>query len=85
MKVLLLSTKGFGHGSMAPFTYYEKELKERFDITSTEIISDCLKQKIRDIKNFDGDLIFISVPWDFGRFGVLDFFKEAAKPPEPAL
>jgi glycosyltransferase involved in cell wall biosynthesis len=79
MKVLLLSTKGFGHGSMAPFTYYKKELEKRFNITSTEIISDCLKQKIRNIKNFDGDLIFISVPWDFGRFGVLDFFKEASR------
>jgi glycosyltransferase involved in cell wall biosynthesis len=78
MKVLILSTVGFGHGSMAPFKYYSAELKERFGLSSTEIVSDCLQQKLRDIKNFDGDLIFVSVPWDFGRFGVVDFLKEAA-------
>jgi hypothetical protein len=78
MKALLLSSTGFGHGSMAPFKYYATELKQRFNLTSNEITSDYLKHKLRDIKNFNGELIFVSVPWSLDRFEVLDFFKEAS-------
>jgi len=77
MKVLLLSVYGFGHGSMAPFQFYEKELKERFGIQSEEKVSDSLQDKIAEIKKFDGDLILVSVPWRCGPGGVLDFCKEA--------
>ena len=76
-RVLLLPTKGFSQGSLYPFTHYAPELKSRFGMETTEIVSDNLKDKIEAIKNFDGDLIFFSVPWDFGTEGVLDFVIEA--------
>ena len=77
MKVLLLPTSGFSQGSMYPFKHYADELKTRYKIETTEIVSDDLKEKIQSIKDFDGDLILFSVPWDFGTEGVLDFAIEA--------
>jgi len=77
MKVLLLPTSGFSQGSMYPFKHYTDELKTRYKIETTEIVSDDLKEKIQSIKDFDGDLILFSVPWDFGTEGVLDFAIEA--------
>jgi len=79
MRVLLLPTKGFSHGSMYPFNHYAEQLKARFDMHTTEIVSDDLKEKIEAIKNFDGELIMFSVPWDFGTEGVLDFVMEASR------
>lgn len=79
MRVLLLPTKGFSHGSMYPFNHYAEQLKTRFDMHTTEIVSDDLKEKIEAIKNFDGELIMFSVPWDFGTEGVLDFVMEASR------
>jgi len=64
---------------MYPFNHYAEQLKARFDMHTTEIVSDDLKEKIEAIKNFDGELIMFSVPWDFGTEGVLDFVMEASR------
>ena len=77
LRVLLLPTTGFSQGSMYPFTHYANELKARFGVETTEIVSNDLKEKIEAIKGFDGELILFSVPWDFGTEGVLDFVIEA--------
>jgi len=62
---------------MYPFNHYAEQLKARFDMHTTEIVSDDLKEKIEAIKN--GELIMFSVPWDFGTEGVLDFVMEASR------
>jgi hypothetical protein len=64
---------------MYPFTHYADQLKTRFGMETTEIVSDDLKEKIEAIKGFDGDLVLFSVPWDFGTEGVLDFVVEASR------
>lgn len=77
IRALLLPTKGFSQGSLYPFKHYAAELRERFGLETTEIVSNDLKDKIEAIRNFDGELILFSVPWDFGTEGVLDFVIEA--------
>lgn len=79
VRALLLPTNGFSQGSMYPFTHYADQLQKRFGVHTTEIVSDDLKEKIEAIKEFDGELILFSVPWDFGTEGVLDFVIEASR------
>jgi len=79
LRALLLPTTGFSQGSMYPFTHYADQLKARFSMETTEIVSDDLKEKIEAIRAFDGELILFSVPWDFGNEGVLDFVIEASR------
>jgi glycosyltransferase involved in cell wall biosynthesis len=77
IRALLLPTTGFSQGSMYPFKHYADKLRRRFKLETTEIVSDDLKDKIEAIRQFDGDLVMFSVPWDFGTEGVLDFVMEA--------
>jgi len=79
MRALLLPTTGFSKGSLYPFTHYSQELKAEYGLEFQEIVSDDLKEKIKAIRRFTGDLIIFSVPWDFGTEGVLDFVKEAKR------
>lgn len=73
---LVLSTHGFGHGSMYPFVHYRNELKSRFNLTSKEVMSDSLQEKIRLIKEGQYDLIFICIPIRKDRTALLDFYTE---------
>lgn len=79
IRALLLPTPGFSQGSMYPFAHYAGELRRRFGLETTQIVSNDLKDKIEAIQHFDGDLILFSVPWDFGSEGVLDFVIEASR------
>jgi glycosyltransferase involved in cell wall biosynthesis len=76
MQALILSNTGFGHGSLYPFIHYRDDLKSRFGLESTEIVSDSLQQKLRDARAFDGELVVISVPWDTDRCKLADFYRE---------
>ncbi len=79
MKALILSTEGFGNGSMYPFIHYKDDLEARFGFTSEEIVSNDLKEKIRAIKKFDGDLLFINTPHRLAREATEDFYIEVNK------
>ncbi|NBC15145.1 MAG: glycosyltransferase [Gammaproteobacteria bacterium] len=76
MQALILSNTGFGHGSLYPFIHYKEDLQSRFGLTSREIVSDSLQQKLMDARAFSGELIVISVPWDTDRHKLLDFYRE---------
>jgi glycosyltransferase involved in cell wall biosynthesis len=76
MQALILSNTGFGHGSLYPFIHYKDDLQSRFGLTSREIVSDSLQQKLLDARAFTGELIVISVPWDTDRCKLLDFYRE---------
>ncbi len=76
MKTLILSNKGFGHGSLYPFIHYRAELKSRFGLESEEIISDGIQDKLRQAMAFNGELIIISVPWNTDRHMLNDFYRE---------
>ena len=58
MKVLLLPTSGFSQGSMYPFKHYADELKTRYKIETTEIVSDDLKEKFNLSKTLTVTLFF---------------------------
>jgi len=62
---------------MAPFRHYADDLRERFGVESEEETSNCLKSKIRKIKDFDGDVIIITTENPCRSDEVLDFFIEA--------
>ena len=76
MKALILSNRGFGHGSLYPFIHYRKELKARFGLESTELICDDLQQKLRQALDFDGEVLIVSVPWNTDRHKLADFHRE---------
>jgi len=79
IRALLLPTRGFSQGSLYPFKHYAESLRAQFGMECTEIVSDDLKEKIEAIRQFDGEMIVFSVPWDFGTEGVLDFVMEASR------
>lgn len=79
-KVLILSASGNAHGLSFPFHFYRRELAAKFNFHFEEQISDSLEEKLNQIRAFDGDIIFISMPLRINgkilsRHTVLEFFR----------
>ena len=79
MKLLILSSSGFGHGSMYPFVHYKKELDSSFGLNAKEIICDNLQEKLQHIKKIDCQIVIITIPWNTDRTKAHDFYEEVAR------
>lgn len=62
INALVLSSPGNSHGLCFPFYYYRNDLYRKFNILFLEHTSADLEQKGRMIDQFDGDIVFISMP-----------------------
>lgn len=60
--ILILSSTGNSHGLFFPFHFYRMELAKQLNVFFQEVISDDLKDKLKMIEFFKGDIIFISMP-----------------------